>query len=437
MLLPDQVAGNLGKRIHQLEAILSSQYGIRPDQTRLAEAVLRLQRGLTGERRLICRQEAAQAGQQLSYMEEKDLLAAYLSYYWPVSYTQVSYILHTLSLGGRRILDLGSGPGPMSAAILDWINCGAAPKDVRPELTLIDSSPKALKLAELILKQEPAGSNTTPAGLTLLTARLEAATLPAGPYDLIVFGHSLNELATGQEDWLEQRLELLKQAASRLADRGCLILIEPALLKTARNLIQLRDIILEQASDFKLQLLGPCTSPIACPAFAQGENQTCHEEFQWRMPAMVARLAEQAGLERQRVKMAWFAFRRTSGDQRACAQRASDHQSGNRRASHQEASDRVETIQADNGKKAYRYRVVSEPILNKAGRVRYLLCGAAGRFAFSAKNDDRTAKAAGFFDLSRGDYLKISHPELRENGWGVQPATRIERLEATRTRPEA
>jgi hypothetical protein len=55
--------------------------------SRAGEALLRLQRGLTGERSL------AGAG----YMQDSTLLGAYLLYYWPVSYLQVSLALSSRS----------------------------------------------------------------------------------------------------------------------------------------------------------------------------------------------------------------------------------------------------------------------------------------------------------------------------------------------------
>ncbi|MBQ5571211.1 MAG: hypothetical protein IIT45_12350, partial [Treponema sp.] len=83
----------------------------------VSKALLNLQRGLTGDRQL------AGAG----YMQDKNLLGAYLLYYWPVSYTQIScctnYFSNALKLLAEKnelnILDIGSGPGPASCALTD------------------------------------------------------------------------------------------------------------------------------------------------------------------------------------------------------------------------------------------------------------------------------------------------------------------------------
>jgi len=419
----DNSAGTLPQRLQQLEAILQQKTRRKPDLASLAGAVLRLQRGLTGTRELVNKQPGADTATPATYMDDPDLLSAYLSYYWPVSYTQIRYILQRLEIQAQHVLDLGSGPGPMSAALFDWMteqdrSGQALPSEQMPQLTLLDSSAKALQLAEEILSTTASRFGLPAAELRCITANLAEAALPPGPYDLIVFGHSLNELGAGLPDWQERRLNLIRRAAALLAPGGCLLLIEPALLRTARDLIQLRDSLLSDQPDDKtgqaglpgqtrsppLELLGPCTCPIPCPAFIQGENQTCHEEFGWAVPPLVASLAEKAGLERQRIKMAWFAFRRPQPE--AAASSA---------ASTQDAS----------------YRVVSEPMLNKAGRIRYLICGAAGRFPVSAKTGDPLATAAGFFQLTRGAYIRIEQPEIRESGWGIQSATRLIRLDDT------
>ena len=77
-------------------------------------ALLALQRGLTGDRGLAGR----------AYMDDRELLGAYLLYYWPVSYMQVSVSLAERPFSPRRVLDLGSGPGPASAAAIDASRSG-------------------------------------------------------------------------------------------------------------------------------------------------------------------------------------------------------------------------------------------------------------------------------------------------------------------------
>ena len=88
----------------------------------------RLSAGLTREREL--------AGAR--YFEDPQLLGAYLLLYWPVSYAQAASVLGELGGARGRVLDVGSGPGPMALAALD---AGAA------EALALDRSAAALGVA--------------------------------------------------------------------------------------------------------------------------------------------------------------------------------------------------------------------------------------------------------------------------------------------------
>ncbi|HCO49646.1 MAG TPA: methyltransferase type 12, partial [Spirochaetaceae bacterium] len=90
---------------------LATGAGSASEIDRFGRALRNLQRGLTGDRPL--------AG--ASYFSSADYLGAYLLYYWPVSFVQVSLALEEVRLRGalpriRRVLDIGAGPGPASFA---------------------------------------------------------------------------------------------------------------------------------------------------------------------------------------------------------------------------------------------------------------------------------------------------------------------------------
>ena len=376
-------------------------------------ALLRLQRGLTGERGL--------AGEP--YMDDSRLLGAYLLYYWPVSYLEASLALATLAASGRaaprRVLDLGAGPGPLSAAALDL---GAE------ELCLVDSSAKALALAERLLGPAPRpgerldarsegrrpdsprpGAPRSAAGrgakaLSAFRLDLEAegaaAALPPGPFDAVLMGRAVNELWKGREDRLERRLALLEAAQARLAPGGFLLVLEPAVLLSSREALELRDRLAAKGAP----ILGPCLRQGPCPALAAGPGHSCHGEYPWSPPEPVSSLARRAGLDRSSVKTTWFAAGRP-GDTSPGAHKAAPSVGAPREAaSPREGAGPGGVIRA---------LVVSEPMLNKAGRTRYLLCGEEGRRAFSAAKDDGRAQAAGFRTLGRYDIVRITRPEAR------------------------
>ncbi len=387
------------------------------DMAGLGRSLLMLQRGLTGGR------ELAGAG----YMENPELLGAYLLYYWPVSYLEgrlalssVEERLNALSAAAAarsrplRVLDCGSGPAPLSAALVDSL----AGTNCNYEITLLDSSPAALELGRRLLGLQLPGSSP----VRIRSADLESAdglmaedpdaAAQPGPFDLILLGHTLNELWRGAEDRLEKRGRFARGLVKQLCPQGLLLILEPALLETSRSLLAVRDLLV----DAGCRIAAPCLAPLGlCPALAAGPSHTCHFELGWRPPEPVASLARAAGLDRESVKVCFIAVEAgltgltsdmssvptvsKSGD-RPMAGSGADSSGGGDRAT---AGDRARIFA----------RVVSEPMLNKAGRIRYLLCDGKRRFAFSARNGDPDARAKGFFDLCRGDCIEIGNPEVR------------------------
>ncbi len=342
------------------------------------DSLRNLQRGLTGDRLL--------AGS--GYMEDPAARAAYFLYYWPVSYMQVAMALEEIRArkpGFRifRALDVGSGPGPASAALADFapgIRC-----------TLVDSSAAALDLGAAILGKVSGES---------LHCDLETdPELPEGPFDTIVACHSFNELWKDKPDGVASRANLAKRLWERLAPGGVLLILEPAALPTARPALELRDRLLATLPGAKM--LAPCTTDRPCPAFASGPERSCHSEWPWKTPELVAALASRAGLDRNSAKSTWFALEKP--DFPGKADSVGEGESG-------------------------LSRIVSDPMLNKAGRVRYLLCSDSGLSTVSAKRDDPAATAQGFFALRRGDLLAPKKLERREgtSSWGFGPSSSLD-----------
>ena len=173
---------------------------------RAGEALLSLQRGLTGSRKL------AGAG----YMDDQVLLGSYLLYYWPVSYLQVSLLLSWRSdllfrEGEVDVLDLGCGPGAASSALIDLL-----PKGVHVRLTLADSSGKAMKLAEKLLSSPRVDVQRVRLDL-MQEGALDAL---EGPYDFVLLNHTLNELWKDKEDADDRRALLIDQGLRSRIKQG-------------------------------------------------------------------------------------------------------------------------------------------------------------------------------------------------------------------------
>jgi SAM-dependent methyltransferase len=358
-----------------LRAAARSRLGTRDDgaldaakRTRLAHAIERLSTLLTRERERV----------DEAYLADPELLAAYLAFYWPVSYAQARAILG--ELGDRplgRVLDLGAGPLPMSWAALD---AGA-------------SSVLALE------RVEAARALGLSLGQGLIEARGWEANhpLPEGPFDTIVCGHLLNELYLGTREPSQHRAALLAQALRRLSPDGRLVVIEPALRETSRGLLEVRDRLLADGA----VVLAPCLMQAPCPARTR-DSDWCHAERAWTPPAEHAALAQAARLHKERLKMSYLVL-------------------GVSPAPHHPAD---------------RFRVVSDR-LDEKGKLVRIGCGPRGRHRLVLRERDRAEHNRDFDALERGDVVRAAALVEKGDGLRLAPEAEVERLTPAGAPPPA
>lgn len=340
-------------------------------------------------------------------MDDPDLLAAYRGYYWHVSFAQASRALELSGLRPASVLDMGSGPGPMAAA--------AAARGAR-SFVLVDASAKALEAARSDL-----ADRNPDAAVRTLTGDLGSVDLSGlGPFDLVIFGHSLNEVAAGRSDSIPTRARIVLRAAERLAPGGSVLVVEPATLAASRDALSLRDSLVGMGWSVR----APCLCQGPCPALATGPSHTCHDEAPWDVPRSVLETAKALGLDRELIKMTWFSLQPPTPGIRL------NSISGENTLPPLSASGLMLNSINPASPPPERYRVVSEPMLNKAGRVRYILCGADVRVTFSARKDDEAARRGGFFALRRYDLIDVRQPERREAGLGFAEGTVLKKVEA-------
>ncbi len=346
-------------------------------ETRIAGGAVRdISRGLTGARAL------AGAG----YLDDPRLLGAYLLFYWSVSYAQTRYVIDDLvrrgiGLPGKSgVLDIGSGPGPVASALSD---AGFGP------VVACDGSPSALAALSALAE----GHFHAETRLW----RAEGGQLPdTGDkrFGCVAFGHVLNEIGekNGGASGLDLKSSLVEEAAKRLGPGGFVLILEPALLSTSRELLALRDILVSRG----YPILGPCLFRGPCPALLQDAG-TCHAEVRWELPPHVRDLARAARIDKEELKMSYLAI-------------------GAKGASWPGRDDPG----------ARPFRVVSDPMLNKAGKTRFMICGIEGRFGLMGKAGSGFPAEKAFFSLKRGDVFGLSGgTEKRETGESLSADTRI------------
>ena len=329
----------------------------------VAAGAQRLSHGLTRERELA----------RARYFEDPQLLGAYLFLWWPATYGQAASVLRELGGASGRVLDVGSGPGPMALAALD---AGAG------RALAVDRSAAALAVAAALAD---AGGRQG----ALYPARWESPRpLPDGPFDLVLAGHVLNEL---YGDDLAARAALVEAMLARVAPGGFVVLIEPALRETSRALLALRDRLVAGGATVR----APCLFRGGCPALAR-PGDWCHAERPWVPPPVVGELAEAAKLHRDSLKMSYLVL---------------------------QAPGAAWPSLPDGSL----FRIVSEPLPQK-GQYRYVGCGPEGRAPLVLPEKHLRDGNRAFVTLARGDVVSIDRLTARGDGLRLDDQSNVQKL---------
>lgn len=263
-----------------------------------------------------------------SYLDEDGLRRAYLTYYLPVNLAKVQALLEEMPAttfatadrrGTFRILDLGSGPGTTALAALDWVSRHPTLQSAEVEVVSLDRSERAI--AEGRRLWEAYARKIPPTRARLMTVRgdLEGGGFDTisktlgqsdlqGYFDLIVMGNCLNELFRAAGDPIRKRADLIRAAAPLLAPTGTVMIIEPALRDTSRNLHLVRNDLLGQAEP-PLGVYSPCLHDRPCPALVK-DTDWCHEERPWNPPAFIQAIDQEVRFIKDALKFSYLLLRK-------------------------------------------------------------------------------------------------------------------------------
>jgi hypothetical protein len=186
----------------------------------------------------------------------------------------------------------------------------------------------------------------------------------------------LNELFVHATDPLERRATLISVLLDRLDPAGALIIIEPALRQTSRDLHALRDVLLTQDL---CGVYSPCLHEHPCPALLKKEDW-CHEERLWRPPPWIEVIDGVVGLIKDALKFSYVILRR---DGRTIVPR-----------------------------EGAAFRVVSELRVMK-GDVRAWLCSAQGRSDIGRLDRERSDLNQGVDGWHRGAIVRLTNVDWR------------------------
>jgi ribosomal protein RSM22 (predicted rRNA methylase) len=331
----------------------------------------------------------------VNYMRDRRLREAYLLYYVTSNLLKLMWALKELWPVGPpvdrtndivaplRILDIGCGPGTGIAALHAWLeHCpGARPLHVRGIDAVSANAALYREMGRLL--REHSGQAIDCEADTGDARHLDGE---SEIYDLVMGMNVLNEIPEAAHQ------RLLERCAELLAPGGALLFIEPALKKTSRGLLRLRDLAVRDG----WTVISPCFRQGACPALIN-EKDWCHHDMPWDRPAFIAWLDEEIGNIKRSLKFSCVVLKR-------------------------EASPLQGVTEREN-----RLRVVSELFVEK-GRSWCFCCGEGGRKVYQRNLRDRSEANAAFDELRRYDAITLDGMEEREHDIRIVPATKVQPL---------
>jgi ribosomal protein RSM22 (predicted rRNA methylase) len=367
----------------------------------LAQDVLELSRRFTRDRQ----------GAPASYMDDKKLRAAYLAYFFPVNLAKVQELLDELSPvlcwghsnGVTRVLELGCGPGTGIMGGLDWAASRALLESRRRlECVAVDQSQRALETCRELWADYTAAFASRPCRLQLVhgdlrrdwTGVLRQAS-GAAPFDLVIMQNVLSELFVGLLDRIDSRAGVVESALDLLSDNGTVMLIEPALRDSSRELHRVRDRLLEKPG---YTVYSPCLHECPCPALIN-KDDWCHEERAWSPPAWIQAIDQEVGFIKDALKFSYVLLRKDG-----------------------------QTL-VERGRR--QYRVVSE-LRGLKGEKRAWLCSDQGRQEVGRLNRFASPQNAAVEDWHRGAIVRIDDIVRKERNGKVSTVGRIESDTAVR-----
>ncbi len=348
-----------------------------------------------------------------NYLNRKEMRSGYILYFLPVNALKVAALLENTWTGppphpllseaaplwgnkeGERgevdlaILDVGSGPGTgMLGTMLYLENLmnRMGVKKIQLRWILIDQNRQALEDAaalhdltlDRIRKKFP--DRQISSEVRLVTGDLFSGRLPkipeASSADLILCLNVMGELAR------DRRLPLVKNLLQHhLAPHGRLLVMEPALRITTRDLMSLRDSLLEEEAGF---VYAPCLHQAACPMLKANHRDWCHTYIPWERPAWIEKIDRLVAIRKDYLKCAYILL----------------------------GKEEPKTAPKDI------WRVVSGP-LNSKGKSERLLCGEGALpdlMRITRLDRDASKENQDFDRLERGDIVQVPRVSRVDKG---------------------
>ncbi len=219
------------------------------------------------------------------YSFDEKSLAAYGLFQFPQNFARTACVLDEILRyrcpeWGRsprlKVLDLGSGAGASTLAVLDFLTAHYEPKTL--DVTAVDQSALALSCLTGLLEARPRTQIAVNPTCVRQDVRNFVAGRPGPALDLVVVSFCLNEMfSSGMEP---EAAAFLLRLMDATPDGGLVLVVEPAMKSTCGFLQGVRELVRRNQG---IEILGPCLQNEACPLFPPKEHW-CHEVRSWEAP---------------------------------------------------------------------------------------------------------------------------------------------------------
>lgn len=345
-----------------------------------------------------------------NYFNDPVLRSGYLFYFLPVNILKTASVLNELhpselTTGKIRVLDLGSGPGTSTLGTMAYyaeLLQSRKIKDAWLDFTLVDQNFSVLKDAKNLhdaykneLKIKGFDSMISVKNYDLTRGGLKRF-LRGFRFHLIIVSNLLNEWndVKNKVAFIQSLME------EQLEKNGKLIIIEPALQKTSRDLQLVRDEILALNSErSERHVWAPCLHQQKCPLNAVNQRDWCHFYLPWRAPTFIEKADRLLGLNKQWLNCSYLILSKKP----------------------REAQKIIPNPQNS-------WRVISNPLPSK-GKRELILCGPPGRYHLNRQDKDRSRLNLAMDEMRRGDLVEV---DVKRDGFDVDGAYRLSKEDKVR-----
>ncbi len=329
---------------------------------------------------------------QPGYLSRPELRSGYLLYFLPINFTKALWVFSQLPESFWKksqwdLLDLGSGPATASLAFLYCL--GKKNPKALLRIHLVDQNKAILKDGENLLLSAQKLFFSQGKIQIVTTANDLGKGIPQGKFDFIVMHHVLNELVKSSA---QDRSEVMqKKVLPHLKSSGVLAILEPALKRPNRELMAMRDHLLEEGS---YKIIAPCLHEQACPMLKTTRNDWCHFYIDWQEPAFLKRLDQLLEHDNRFLKVAYLLM------------------------------SPQKKIQAPSADETRVFRVVSNR-MTRNGKLEVIICGTPGKIRLARLETERSSANRDLERMRRGDLLKL--PGLTDLSYNPNRLLRVHR----------